>query len=315
MMMLLQARGCMSAHQLAEQLEVSKRTIYRDVEALSIAGVPIYTQPGVRGGIFLDEDYRVSLTGLDKTEVLSLFVSGKTGPLADLGLADNIENALLKLFATLPSIHRREVEWMRQRVFIDPANWFQVLEPVPFFPLIQQAVWENRVIEGVYQRSDGALVDRNLDAYGLVAKSNIWYLVGRKPDGNYRSYRIFRFKKVQLKDHFFDRCPEFDLAAYWKVACRAYEAFVAKETPLCTARVRVHPSIMWYFDSLLTGKFEQISTSDSTGWITLHVLFDSTPEARAVALRFGDFIEVIEPLELRDEVTNTARAIVRFYDL
>jgi len=319
MMMLLQAKGCMSARELAAQLEVSKRTIYRDVEALSIAGVPIYTQPGVSGGILLDEDYRVSLTGLDKTEVLSLFVSGKTGPLQDLGLANTVEDALLKLFTELPSIHRREVEWMRQRVHIDPSFWFQAVEPVPFFPTIQQAVWENRIIMGRYQRSDGESVDRTLEAYGLVAKSNIWYLVGRKPDGQHRSYRIFRFKKISVTDKFFERSPDFDLASYWKMACREYEEYVAKETPPCSTRIRIHPSIMWYFDSLLTGKFKQdkpseFSTPDSDGWVPLEVLFDSMPEARAVALRFGDLIEVLEPVELRNEIIDTGRAIIRFYD-
>ena len=314
-MMLLQAKGCMSARELAEQLEVSKRTIYRDVEALSIAGVPIYTQPGAAGGILLDEDYRVSLTGFDKSEVLSLFVSGKTGPLGDLGLAGSVEDALLKLFATLPSIQRREVEWMQQRVHIDPAVWFQVVEPVPFFPLIQQAVWENRVIEGRYQRSDGTAAGCRLQAYGLVAKSNIWYLVGRKPDGEFHSYRIFRFKDVQLADDFFDRTPDFDLGVYWEMACRKYEQSVARETPPCPARIRVHPGVMWYFDSLMTGKFERITTVDADDWITLQVLFDTRPEARAAALRFGDLIEVLEPAELRNLVIETAQAILDYYKI
>ena len=240
--------------------------------------------------------------------------SGKAGPLGDLGLAEGLEDALLKLFTALPSIHRREVEWMRQRVHIDPAFWFQVVEPVPFFPQVQQAVWENRVVEGSYQRSDGILVDRTLQAYGLVAKSNIWYLVGKKPDGDFRSYRIFRFTALQITDEFFERAPDFDLAAYWKAACRDYEQYVARETPPLSARIHVHPGILWYFDSLMVGKFERLETTSQDDWIPLKVLFDSFPEARAVALQFGDRIEVLEPLELRDEVIATAKAIIAYYE-
>ncbi len=314
MMMLLQAKGCMSARELAEQLEVSKRTIYRDVDALSMAGVPIYTQPGVKGGILLDEDYRISLTGLDRAEVISLFVSGKTGPLQDLGLANTVEDALLKMFTALPSIHRREVEWMRQRVHIDPSNWFQVVETVPFFPLIQQAVWENRVLEGIYQRSDGESVERTLEAYGLVAKNSIWYLVGKKSDGEFRSYRIFRFKNIIVSNRFFERSPDFDLGEYWERACREYEEQVAKETPPFRAHVHVHPSILWYFDSILTGQFEQVEPADQTGWITLQVLFASMPDAKATLLGLGDHVEVLEPAELREEITETARDILLFYE-
>jgi len=313
-MMLLQARGQMSARELAEELEVSKRTIYRDVDALSFAGVPIYTQPGSTGGIILDEDYRVSLTGLDKTEVLSLFISGKTGPLQDLGFTKNVEDALLKLFTALPSIHRSEVEWMQHRVHIDPSNWFQVVETVPFFPVIHQAVWENRIVEGTYQHSDGELIERTLEAYGLVAKINIWYLVGRKPDGEFRSYRIFRFKNITLTDRFFERIPDFNLGEYWKNACRKYEEQVAKAAPPCSAQIRVHPSVKWYFDSAFIGKFEQIDSPDSSGWLTLNVSFNSIPEAKQNLAWLGSHVEVLEPVELRQEITENAKATLRSYE-
>lgn len=198
LMLLLHARGRMTAADLARDLEVSERTIYRDLDALSSAGIPVYAQPGTHGGIFLDERYRISLTGLSRGDVQTLFMSSEAGPLKDLGLERT--DALLKLFADLPSSHRVEVDRMRQRFHIDPANWFQLVEPIRFFPLLQQAVWEDRLVEVCYQPVLGPAWTRVLEPYGLVAKANIWYLIGKKCGGDtMRSYRVVRFEGVTLR--------------------------------------------------------------------------------------------------------------------
>jgi predicted DNA-binding transcriptional regulator YafY len=272
MMMLLQTRGSMSARELAEKLEVSKRTIYRDVDALSYAG--------------------------------------KAGALQDLGLSNTFEDALLKLFSALPSIHRREVTWMQQRVHVDHSRWFQNEEPLVFFPDAQKAVWENRIIECVYQNSDGALVERTLEAYGLVAKNNLWYLVGRKPDGDFRSYRIYRFRSITSTDRLFERDPGFDLAAYWESACRAYEQRVAQDSPPIRATLRADPGLMWYFDSMFVGKYERVKTGEQEDWLTLRVQFDSMADAAAILPGLGGQIEVLAPAALRLEVLRRARAIL-----
>src|SRR5262245_7315559 len=188
LMLLLNARGRMTAQTLANQLEVSERTIYRDVDALGAAGIPIYVQPGVNGGIFLDENYRVSLTGLTRAEVQALFVSSNARPLADLGLNGAVEAKLLKLFAALPSTHQAEVERLRGRIYIDPANWFQNAEPSDLLPILQQAVWEDRALSIQYQVVEGDWFEGVVNAYGLVAKANIWYLVAEKSPGEFRNY-------------------------------------------------------------------------------------------------------------------------------
>jgi predicted DNA-binding transcriptional regulator YafY len=275
--------------------------------------VPIYTLPGVNGGIALDEDYRVSLTGLDKNDVLALFVSGKAGALQDLGLSNTFEDALLKLFSALPSIHRREVAWMQQRVHVDHSRWFDEVEPLAFFTEAQMAVWENRIIECVYQRSDGALVERTLEAYGLVAKSNIWYLVGRKPGGEFRSYRIYRFRSFTPSDRFFERDADFDLAAYWESACRAYERRVAQDSPPIRATLRARPEIMWYFDTMFVGRYERVKSGEREDWLTLRVKFDSMADAAAILPGLGDQVEVLAPPALREEVVRKARAILGRY--
>ena len=313
LILLLHARGRMTALDLAQHLEVSERTIYRDLDALSTAGIPVYAQPGAAGGVFLDEHYRLSLTGLSKAEAQSLFLSAESGPLRDLGMDRAVEDTLLKIFAALPSIHRTEVERMRQRFHIDPANWFQVVEPSPFLPLLQQAVWENRRVRVTYQPVEGALGQREVEAYGLVAKANIWYLVARKPGGELHNYRVVRFKDVTLLDSHFERDPDFDLAAYWKESCEAYERQSLRNFPKYYATLRVHPASLWYFPGFLQGRYEQIGQPDRDGWYILRVTFDSRQEAQARVMGLGTGAVVIEPKELYADILQAAQAIVEMY--
>ena len=162
LMLLLQAKGQMTAGQLADELHVSERTIYRDVEALSLAGIPIFTQDGRGGGIGLDVDYRVSLTGLNKQEVQALFVSGAMMPVDELGLAQANETILLKLLASLPSLHRAEAERVRQRIYIDPHDWFGEKPSSPFLHQIQEAVLADTILGMRYQRSNGSYLSVRL---------------------------------------------------------------------------------------------------------------------------------------------------------
>lgn len=222
LMLLLQTKGRQTALDLSEQLEVSLRTIYRDLDALSGAGIPVYTQSGPNGGVFLDEHYRVSLNGLSREDVQALFLISEAGPLKDIGLGKS--DTLLKLFAALPSVHRDEVERLRQRLYIDPANWFQMPETLPFLPLLQRAVWEDRLVRICYQPVEGGRIDRMVEAYGLVAKANIWYLIGKKTEtGEFRNFRIKRLGDVDLCEARFKRDAAFDLGKYWAESCAAYE--------------------------------------------------------------------------------------------
>ncbi|MCJ7622247.1 MAG: HTH domain-containing protein, partial [Anaerolineaceae bacterium] len=187
MMLLLHTRGRMTAEELAGILEVSVRTVYRDIDALCLAGVPIYTHCGPQGGVFLDEDYRVSLTDLTKSEIQSLVISSGAGPLGDIGLDRAVENSYLKLLAALPTLQRQEAERLRQRVYIDPAGWFQVQESLAHLPSIQKAVWEDEEIEFVYERANGEKFERRIYPHGLVAKSNTWYVTGKSAGGKMRT--------------------------------------------------------------------------------------------------------------------------------
>ncbi|MCG8351085.1 MAG: YafY family transcriptional regulator [Chloroflexales bacterium] len=313
MMLVLQARGRMTAQELAANLEVSERTIYRDIEALSAAGAPIYTQSGANGGVFLDEHYRISLTGLSRAQVLSLFISSDAGPLEDLGLANAVEETLLKLFAALPSMHRHEVERLRQRFYIDPANWFQMVEAPPFLDTLQQALWEDRRLRVSYQTVDHGEIERTIEPYGLVAKANIWYLAAKHPGDEMHTYRVSRFQQMSLMDTCFHREPNFDLIAYWKKSCAAFEEKMRETFPPYPATVHVHPDALWYFPSFMSDRYEQIGLPDAAGWVTLQVSYESMGDAQMRVLGLGASIAVLEPVELRDRVLETARAIVAFH--
>ena len=289
LMLMLAARGRLTAGELADRLEVSERTIYRDVDALSSAGIPVYTQSGVSGGIFLDEHYRVSLTGFSRSDLQALFVADNARPLADLGLAR--EATMLKLFAALPLIQRREVERARQRLYIDPTNWFQIVEASPVLPILQQAVWEDRRVEVIYQPVEGHASARTLDAYGLVAKANIWYLVARKAVGNsageMRNYRVARLSEVRLCDTCFERDPAFDLPTYWKDSCAQFERLSMETNPPFVTVLSIDPKLFWFFPGYMEGRYEVLET-DADGWIKLRVVFDSHGSRADAGARLRD---------------------------
>lgn len=314
LMLLLQAHGRLTAQNLAERLEVSERTIYRDVEALSFAGIPVYTQSGSSGGIFLDETYRVSLTGLSAAEIRALFAPSGAGPLKDLGLAQPAEATRLKLLAALPNSQQAEVEQLRQRIYIDPVGWFREGEATPALPLLQQAVWEDRVVRFTYYRRDGTPLERTMQAYALVAKANVWYLVARTRRGDTRTYRVARIQTVSLTGHRFERDPAFDLVAYWQNAAQAFEASFFEGQAPCRVTMRVHPEAVWVFASGALDQYELIEQPDPAGWRILRVEFPTLDGAQMSLLSLGDRVEVIEPGELRDRLWAVARGMVALYE-
>jgi predicted DNA-binding transcriptional regulator YafY len=311
--LLLQTRGRLTAGELAKTLGVSERTIYRDLDALDSAGIPIFTERGPGGGCMLVEGYRTSLTGLSENEIRTLFMSGVPGPLADLGLDDVLEDALLKLLAALPSVYRGNAEQVRQRILLDAAGWFQPTEPVPYLATLQDAVWQDRYVRIVYRRGDGEQIERTLAAYALVAKASIWYLVAAR-DEHIRVYRVSRMQNAALLADSFERPADFDLPAFWVKQCAEFEA----SRPQYPATLRFAPDVLpvlpQVFGEGIHSLIEQADPPDADGWITLRMTFETLEAARTHALGFGTWVEVIDPPELRTSVIATARRIVAFYD-
>lgn len=220
----------------------------------------------------------------------------------------------MKLLAALPSVHRDEAERVRQRVYIDPQEWFGSEEPITFLPILQQAVWEDREIRMIYQRRDGTISERLLWPYALVAKSNIWYVVARQSEGGMRSFRVSRCRDVTLTGKHFERERDFDLVAYWKASQESFEqqlpGFVAIP---CTVIMRAKEEHVWYFSSAASGYFERVSEPDEEGYVLLKVHFHSQWQALNFSLSLIGEVEVLEPSELRYTMVEKARMLLKTY--
>ena len=304
LILLLQTRGKMTAEALADELEVSRRTILRDVDALSFLGVPIYTEGGHGGGISLDEHYRTSLTGLHEEEVRALFITSSAGLLREVGLGEAAERTLLKLTAALPAQHQPSVTHIRQLLLIDPTWWWQDSQPPPFWDDLQRAVYEDRPIETVYENYLGELVERTLDPYSLVAKSSLWYLVARR-EGQFRTYRVSRFRHIRLLDTHFIREPDFDLPTHWQNQTQEFVESISE----FTFTLRIHPDRISFIRQLMPGRLHILEADDAASWVTVQLHLESMDMAKMLVFGLVPQVEVIEPASLREAVTQTAQFI------
>ncbi len=304
-LMLLQARGKMTTYALAEALEVSRRTILRDIDVLSSTGIPIYSEGGHGGGIALDEHYRLSLTGLKEAEVRALFVAQDSQLMRDLGLGAEATQAFLKLSAALPSLHSRTAAHIRQRIHIDAAWWWwQGTGGTVFLEPLLKAVTGDHRIHVTYQRHDGEVSERQLEPYGLVAKGGLWYLVATHA-GEFRSYRVSRFHHVTVLDDIFERMPDFDVARHWR---EQSSEFIGSVT-FYRFTVRVHHSKMDFVRWYTPGTHETVGLPGG-GWLTVRFNVASFESALMVLFGLGEDGDVVEPEELRTGLRERAKALL-----
>jgi predicted DNA-binding transcriptional regulator YafY len=308
LLLLLQNRGQLTAAEIARELEVSERTVYRDVEALSAAGVPIYAERGPHGGVRLVDGYRTRLTGMTEDEAGALFLSGLPGPAAELGLGAVITAARLKVLAALPTELRARATRLVERFYLDAAGWFRAGEAVPHLPALAEAVWESRRVRVLYDRGD-EIAERVLEPLGLVLKAGTWYLVARR-DGDVRTYRVARVEEATLLDDRFERPTRFDLASYWLESSAAYE----REAPRLEVEVRVNPE---YLDELgdhvgsqTVAAAETIPGDDPDGWTRIRLRLSYPREVPARLLSLGSHLEVLGPPAVRQRVVALARGVL-----
>ena len=309
LLLLLQTRGRMTAAQLATELEVSERTVHRDVDALSEAGVPIYAERGPHGGVQLVEGYRTRLTGMTADEAEGLFLSGLPGPAAELGLGTVVTAARLKVLASLPSELRVRASRLVERFYLDAAGWFQESDPVPHLAAVAEAVWEGRRLWIEYERGDSR-VERLLEPLGLVLKGGIWYVVA-SVEGAIRTYRLSRVVGARPLAETFDRPPGFDLASHWAESIAAYE----REIPRIEVSVRVDPDRLDVLGDLVghhaVGAAERLQEPDADGWSRLRLRVDwGLNEAAEHLVGMGHHLEVLDPPEVRDQVVRLARGVL-----
>ncbi len=314
LLLLLQTNGKMTASRLAEELEVSVRTIYRDIEALSGAGVPIYAEAGPGGGVRLVDGYRTRLTGLTAHEAEALALSGLPGAASELGLGTVLAAAQLKVDAALPPELRSRAVRMRERFHLDAPGWFAREELVPHLAALSRAVWDSERIEIRYAKRDGE-VRRLLDPLGLVLKAGVWYLVALS--GRTRSVRTFRVSRVQSVrslDEPAERPPDFDLAAQWAESSAAF----LDSWPTYLVRVRVRANQIWHLRDVLEPgaakeALESAGEETEDGWRETTIRVDSVGMAVHELLRFGGNLEVLEPAELREAMAEQANEMVERY--
>ena len=315
LLLLLQTRGRVTAQTLAKRLEVSERTIYRDLEALSMAGVPVYAERGPGGGWCLLEDYRTNLSRLTDLEVHTLFLSGAAGPLEDLGLGKAREDALLKLLAALPSVYRRNAEIASQRIHLDAAGWFHQDEPVPYLTMMHEAIWHDRRVQLTYRHYDNTIVERRVNPYGLVAKASIWYLVCATAEsgGELRVYRVGRIKAAELTDEHFERPETFDLPAFWARWTAAFEKSRYPYLVTLSVKPEAIDELADALGSSLYGLAAQAGPPDTQGRIKFTFYFESLSQARHHLFSVGTMAEVLEPQELRESLADFAASLARLY--
>jgi predicted DNA-binding transcriptional regulator YafY len=306
LMFLLQTRGKATAQILARELGVSRRTILRDVEALSIAGVPVYSDGGHGGGIALDDHYRTTLTGLHTAEVRTLFIANNASVLRDLGLQEASERLLLKLLAALPTAHHPTADHVRQRLMVDPAWWWHDPQMPTFWDDLRRAVYDDRLIQTIYENYAGDVVERTLAPYSLVNKSGLWYLVAEREDV-FHIYRVSRFQQVQVLESTFTRRADYDLPTYWQ---EHLQSFVERFSEYrCT--LRIHPERLGFIKWLTPGRWQVLGEAGADGWLTIRIVLDSPVLAKMLVFGLGNQSEVIDPPELAGAVLQEAEDLVQ----
>jgi predicted DNA-binding transcriptional regulator YafY len=297
LLLLLQTRGQVTAAELAERLEVSVRTVHRDIESLAAAGVPIEAVRGPAGGYRLSGGYRTRLTGLTADEAEALFAAGMPGPAAELGLGGELAAARLKLLAALPQELQERATRASRLFHLDTRGWFRAEDTVPHLPALASAVWQGCRARIRY-REGGAVVQRTIDPLGLVLKGGAWYLVARRSAGM-RVYRVSRVVAVRALADGFDRPSEFELTAFWEQWSRSFEATL----PRVQVTVRVDDDVRRW----LPGE----PRVDEHGRAV--VAFAHLGDAYRELLRFGAQVEVLDPPELRDRIAATSREVAAMY--
>jgi predicted DNA-binding transcriptional regulator YafY len=310
-LLLLQAHGKQTGRELAARLEVSERTIHRDMEALSAAGVPVFALRGVRGGWQLDAQWRTEVPGLDEAE-LRAFLMAQPRVVGDTRLADAAERALDKLLAALPVTLRERAAAIRQRLYVDTTGWYGRTENLAALPIVQDALSRDRRLSMNYARTPHsskiaaieATGPRLVDPLGLVAKGAAWYLVANTAAG-YRTFRVSRIESATILDESFERPADFDLATHWKTSTSEFMdsrrkfGVTLRMDPAAAAKLKD-----WFRETMVLGP-----SSPADPLVTVHAKFDDEDQASFIVLGFGTLAQVVTPSSLRIRIDEEVAAL------
>ncbi len=308
-LMTLQTRGRATAESMAEAFEVSARTIYRDIDELSAAGVPVYADRGRGGGFLLQEGYRTKLTGLTLEESATLLLAGLSGPADDLGLGPALASAERKMLAALPIAQAARASLARQRVLLDPLDWYRRAERPPFLAAVAKALWKQTRIRVRYESWKGR-TSKVLEPLGLVIKAGIWYVVARSNE-KIGTYRVSQVEWLVELDETFTIPAKFNLATHWTSEIGRFE----KQLRRGRALVRVSAGALSRIERLGADAAEAVraSTPDAGGWRTVKIPIEEIEHAAIELLGFGPHVKVLSPATLRHRVGALAQDVADLY--
>lgn len=309
----LQARGKTSSRKLAGKLEVSERTIHRDMEALSGAGIPVYALRGPAGGWELAEGYRTNLTAMNRTEILALVFATAVSPAGTPGFRKDFEAAITRLLAAMPPAYQRDAELVRERIHVDGATWREQNEDgLGLLPVLQEAVWSCERLEIVYGR-DGETKTRKrtIQPLGLVAKRQNWYVAAATRDGM-RTFRISRIQSAKRTGKKFTRPAKFDLSEYWAESLKDFRA----QLPQYSVRllIRKKSASQSYLNGIAFVRIQsETPARGKPGWLEIEANFETAEWARLFLAGTREDIEVIAPLALRKSLAETGASLYERY--
>ncbi|MFZ6656989.1 helix-turn-helix transcriptional regulator [Undibacterium sp. TJN19] len=309
---ILQARGRATAPELAAECGVTLRTVYRDIDAMSEAGIPVYSERGSAGGYRLLDGYRIQLNGLSAREAEALFMTGLTGAATDLGLGAVMVGAQNKLLSAMPAELRKGAVQMRRRFHLDAPAWFAQADQPVYLPQVADAVWTQQAIYIRYESWNG-LKERIVEPLGVVMKSGAWYMVAQG-ENTPRTYKISRIHALSSLDQHFTRPADFDLAAYWDASTLRLQHDLHENI----ATIRLSPTGIRMREIFLSAYiFSEMKLSpepDEDGWYLATIPVGKSWHACIDLLRFGEDVEVLEPPELREKMREMITKMSRIYN-
>jgi predicted DNA-binding transcriptional regulator YafY len=307
-LIMLQLRGQLTAEYLAEEFEVSVRTIYRDIDALSAAGIPVYGDRGPGGGFQLIDGYRTKLTGLDPDETEAMLLIGLPGAAQAMGLGNAAKRARNKLLVALPGSGGDEASRIAGRFHLDSADWYRAARPTPFLAQVARAVLDRQLLAMTYQ-SWTAQRDWVVEPYGLVLKAGNWYIVA-SGHGKMRSFNVADIKAINVLPDRFVPPAEFDLATWWAESARSFE----KQLRPGTAILRASPTGLQRLRLLGTYAGEAVAkaqSADNDGWRIVELPLETIDSAAPILLGVGSEIDIIAPVALRTEIARLAKLVLQ----
>lgn len=307
-LMLLQIHKKLTANELAQRLEVSVRTIYRDVESLSSLGIPVFSDRGTNGGIELLGDYKTSLNGINDDEIYSLFLPTGDKILEDLGIQKLKDSTILKLLGNSSPYQVKEIENIQNYIYIDMHTWSENPTNVnkDILSILQNAIWNHKILKIVYRKINETK-EVILNPLGLVCKRGIWYLIGINAEV-IKTYKVTSIESALLINKHFDRPSDFNLEAHWKSSTSNFKSLI----PKYTFTFKVNSSVINHIKErkFITINNEVIKDNE----IYLDINFDDIWQGIEFAFTYGKNIKIIKPIEAINEIKIKASEVIKLYD-